>query len=59
MDRFHLMTASLSLTEIIAAPEKLIESLLILFNDFFLASAGICLVAIIPAIWIGRKKRLK
>jgi len=57
MDRFHLMTASMSLTEIIAAPEKLTQSLLVLFSDFFLASAGICLVAIIPAFWVGRKKK--
>jgi EmrB/QacA subfamily drug resistance transporter len=57
MDRFHLMTAGLSLTEIIAAPEKLTHSLLILFNNFFLASVGICLGAIIPALWLGRKKQ--
>ena len=57
MDRFHLMTASMSLTEIIAAPEKLTQSLLVLFSDFFLASAGICLAAIIPAFWVGRKKK--
>jgi MFS family permease len=57
MDRFHLMTAGLSLSEIIAAPEKLTHSLLTLFNNFFLASVGICLVGIIPALWLGKKKK--
>jgi hypothetical protein len=57
MDRFHLMTAGISLTEIMAAPQKLNNSLLVLFNNFFLASVGICLVAVLPALWLGRKKR--
>ncbi len=57
MDRFHLMTADISLTEIIAAPQKLTNSLLALFNNFFLASVGICLVAVLPALWLGRKKK--
>ena len=57
MDRFHLMTAGISLAEIMTAPEKLTNSLLALFNDFFLASAGICLVAVLPALWLGRKKK--
>jgi len=57
MDRFHLMTAGISLSEIIAAPQKLTNSLLALFNNFFLASVGICLVAVLPALWLGRKKK--
>ena len=57
MDRFHLMTAGVSLTEIMAAPQKLTNSLLVLFNNFFLASVGICLVAVLPALWLGRKKK--
>jgi EmrB/QacA subfamily drug resistance transporter len=57
MGRFHLMTASMSITEIMAGPEQLVESLLGLFHDFFLVSAGICLVAVLPALWLGRKKK--
>ena len=57
MDRFHLMTAGLTLTEIMAAPEKLTNSLLVLFNNFFLASAIICLIAILPAIWSGKTRK--
>jgi fluoride ion exporter CrcB/FEX len=57
MDRFHLMTASMSLTEIITVPEQLVKSLLALFHDFFLASAGLCLIAVLPALWLGRKKK--
>jgi EmrB/QacA subfamily drug resistance transporter len=56
MDRFHLMTAGISLTEILAAPEKLVNSLLTLFNNFFLASAGVCFIAILPALWLGKKR---
>jgi EmrB/QacA subfamily drug resistance transporter len=55
MDRFHLMTAGLSLNDIMLKPEKLTNSLLILFNNFFLASAVMCLIGIIPALWVGRK----
>jgi hypothetical protein len=57
--RFHLMTAGMTLNEIISAPEELVESLLALFHDFFLAAAGICLAAIIPAFWLGRQRRLE
>jgi EmrB/QacA subfamily drug resistance transporter len=57
MERFHLMTASMSLAEVLAVPEHLAASLLNLFHSFFLASAGICLVAVIPALWLGRKKK--
>ena len=57
MGRFHLMTASMSLTEIITVPEQLVKSLLALFHDFFLASAGLCLIAVLPTLWLGRKKK--
>ena len=57
MDRFHLMTAGISLTDIITTPEKITQPLLVLFNDFFLASVGICLVAVIPALWMKGKKK--
>jgi EmrB/QacA subfamily drug resistance transporter len=54
MDQFHLMTANLSLGEIIADPEKLSQPVLALFHNFFLASAVICLVGILPALWVGK-----
>jgi EmrB/QacA subfamily drug resistance transporter len=57
MGRFHLMAAGMSLPEIMVAPEQLTRSLLALFLDFFRASVGICLVAILPALWLGRKKK--
>lgn len=57
MERFHLMTASLTLSEIIETPKKLTDSLLVLFNGFFLASFGICLVALIPAMLLVRRKK--
>jgi EmrB/QacA subfamily drug resistance transporter len=56
MDRFHLMTAGISLTEIMTTPEKITQPLLALFQDFFLASFVICLVAVLPALWLGRKR---
>ncbi len=56
MGRFQLITAGMPLTEIMAAPEQLTGSLLALFLDFFRASVGICLVAILPALWLRRKK---
>jgi EmrB/QacA subfamily drug resistance transporter len=57
MGRFHIMTVGMSLTEIMDAPEQLVQSLLTLFHDFFRASVGICLVAVLPALWLGRKKK--
>ena len=57
MERFHLATASLSLQEIIDTPDKLVESLLALYNNFFSASMLICLVAILPAILLSKKKK--
>jgi len=57
MGRFRFMTAGMSFTEIMDAPEKLVQSLLALFHDFFRASVGICLVAVLPALWLGRKKK--
>ena len=49
--RFHLMTASMSLTDIINAPNAIIQSLLTVFHDFFLAAMVVCLIALIPAFW--------
>jgi EmrB/QacA subfamily drug resistance transporter len=56
MEHFHLLTAGMSLSEIVNTPEKLSQSLLTIFHGFFLASIGICLVAIVPAVWLGREK---
>jgi MFS family permease len=54
MGRFHLMTASMSLADIVTAPERLTGSLLSLFHDFFLAAMVVCLIAVIPALWPAR-----
>jgi EmrB/QacA subfamily drug resistance transporter len=58
MDWFHLMTAGMSLTDIITAPDQLLQSFLGMFHNFFLAAMGICIVAVLPALWL-RKKPLK
>ena len=57
MSHFHGITAEMSLSELMEYPETLINSLLAIFRDFFLASVGICLAAILPALWL--KKRTK
>ncbi len=56
MEQFHLATASLSLQDIMDTPQKLTDSLLALYNNFFLASVFICAIAILPAIFVARKK---
>ncbi len=56
MDRFHIITASMSLAEIVNTPQQMVQSFLGLFHDFFLAAMGICLFAIIPALWLIRKR---
>ncbi|MEA4894170.1 MAG: MFS transporter, partial [Oscillospiraceae bacterium] len=57
MERFHLATASLSLQDIMDTPEKLTNSLLALYNNFFLASVFICAVAVVPALFVSGKKK--
>lgn len=57
MEQFHLATASLSLQDIMDTPQKLTDSLLALYNNFFLASVFICAIAILPAIFLSRKKK--
>ena len=59
MGRFHLMTAGMSLTEIMDSSEQLIDSLLALFHDFFRASVGICLFAVLPALWLKKGKTIR
>jgi EmrB/QacA subfamily drug resistance transporter len=55
MDWFHILTAGMSITDIITAPDQLRQSLLGMFHNFFLAAMGICVVAIIPALWLRKK----
>jgi EmrB/QacA subfamily drug resistance transporter len=55
MDRFHMITGGMSLTEILTAPDQLLQSLLSMFRIFFVAAASLCIVAIIPAIWLKNK----
>jgi uncharacterized membrane protein len=55
MDWFHVMTAGMSLTDIITAPDQLRQSLLGMFHNFFLAGMVICIAAIIPALWLRRE----
>jgi len=55
MGQFHELTAGMTLAEILALPEELIRSILAIFHDFFLAAAGICLAAILAALWLGRR----
>lgn len=57
MERFHLATASLSLQDIMDTPQKLTDSLLALYNNFFLASVFICAIAILPALFLSGKKK--
>ncbi len=56
MERFHLATSSLSNSEITA--DSLNVPLLALFDNFFFASALICAVAILPALFLSRKKKV-
>jgi EmrB/QacA subfamily drug resistance transporter len=56
MGRFHLMTASLSLSDILNNPQEIVPPLLNLFHDFFLAAMVICLIALIPTWWIKEKR---
>ena len=56
MGHFHVMTAEMSLQDIIASPEELTTSVLNLFQDFFFAAAIVCLLALLPTIWMGRRR---
>ena len=58
MDWFHLMTAGMSLTDILTAPDQLRQSFLGMFHNFFLAAMGICIVAVLPALWLRKKRTL-
>lgn len=57
MERFHLMTATLTLQDLIESPEKLTGSLLTLFNNFFFTSVILCIIALVPAFFLFRKKK--
>jgi len=56
MGHFHVMAAGMSLNEI---ENKLPPLVLSMFQDFFLAGAIVCLMAILPALWIGHIRKLK
>ncbi len=56
MDRFHLLTAGLSLNDILNKPAEIIQPILNVFHDFFFAAMVICLVALIPAFWVRGKQ---
>jgi hypothetical protein len=47
----------LSLTDIINKPDEIIQPILNLFHDFFLAAMVMCLVALIPALWTKEKRK--
>jgi MFS family permease len=57
MERFHLETANLSMSDIYNNPETLKANILSLFNNFFIASVLMCLAALLPALWLSRKKK--
>ena len=56
MGRFEVMTAGLSLSEILEAPEELTGPVMGLFHDFFLAAMAMCLLAILPALFMRRQR---
>ena len=58
MSNLHTMTIGMSLEEVMAPPEELVASLLDMFHDFFMAALAICLAGILPALWLGRRKKL-
>jgi hypothetical protein len=57
MGSFQILTAGMTIEEIVNAPEEVVEITLNLFHDFFFASIFICLAGIIPALWIRRKNQ--
>ncbi|MFO8010580.1 MAG: MFS transporter [Dehalococcoidia bacterium] len=54
MGHFHIKAAGMSLGDI---EEELSPFVLSLFQDFFLAAAIVCLLAIIPALWMRMEGR--
>jgi EmrB/QacA subfamily drug resistance transporter len=57
MERFHLETADLSMTDIYENPEALRSNILSLFNNFFTASLIVCAAALVPTIWLRKKRK--
>ncbi|MDY6911816.1 MAG: MFS transporter [Chloroflexota bacterium] len=55
MGHFHTMTAEMSLQDIINTPQELEDAVLSLFQNFFLAAAIVCLLAILPALRMRAK----
>jgi len=56
MGQFHMMTAGMSIEQIVGSPDEVVEIALQLFHDFFTASIYICLIGIIPALLLRQKK---
>jgi uncharacterized membrane protein len=56
MGRFYLITEDTSLTDILNAPENVQQSFLGLFHNFFFAAMIICIVAVIPALFLRNKR---
>jgi MFS family permease len=54
MGHFHVQSAAISVDEI---EDKLHPLALSIYQDFFLAAAIVCMVAIIPAMWMKNKNR--
>jgi len=58
MGNFRIMTIGMSLEEVMSLPEEFVASLLDIFHDFFLAAIGICLAGMLPALWLGKRRKL-
>jgi EmrB/QacA subfamily drug resistance transporter len=56
MGRFYLITADMSLTDILSASENVQQSFLGLFHNFFFAAMIICIIAVIPALFLRNKR---
>ena len=56
MGNFQIMTAGMTIEEIMNAPEEVVEITLNLFHDFFMISIFICLAGTFPALWMQSRK---
>jgi EmrB/QacA subfamily drug resistance transporter len=53
MNWFHFMTVGMSIADIVTAPSQLLQSILGMFHNFFLAAALIVVIAAVPALWLS------
>ncbi|MBI2854189.1 MAG: MFS transporter [Chloroflexi bacterium] len=56
MGYFAQLTSSISLNDLIASPELINRPVLSLFQRFFLIGSSICLAALIPSLWMRKRK---